>query len=95
MTKFTLVLAASAALLAGPAIAAPGQIGSAPLADLITPAQFSIEIGPNHSRYDSRRHDRWESRGHRRWESRGERRCRTVTEHRSSTSRSRTFERCD
>jgi hypothetical protein len=93
MTKLTIAFAAAATLLAGPALA--GLVsGNAPLTvNPITEAQVSIELGPNHSRWESR--ERWEGRGHSRWESRGERRrCKTITVHRESTSRSKTITKC-
>ena len=88
MTKLTIAFAAAATLLAGPALAGPVS-GNAPLTvNPITEAQVSIELGPNHSRWESReRHSRWESRGERR-------RCKTITVHRESTSRSKTITKC-
>ena len=89
MRKLAIAFAATAALLAGPALAGPVS-GKAPVTvNPITEAQISIELGPQHERWRSRRDE------HRRWESREARpRCRTVTEHVVETSRTKTFTRC-
>jgi hypothetical protein len=92
MTKLTIAFAAAAVLLAGPALAGPAS-GSAPVTiNPLTEAQVRIELGPNHSRWDSRRHRRRESRD--RSERRERPRCKTVTVHRSETSRSKTVREC-
>lgn len=86
MRKLTIAFAAAAALLAGPALAGPVS-GKAPVTvNPFTQAQVTIELGPNHSRWDSRRHSRRESREGRR--------CKTVTVHREGTSRSKTVTEC-
>ncbi len=87
MRKLTIAFAAAAALLAGPALAGPVS-GKAPVTvNPFTQAQVAIELGPNHSRWDSRRHSRRESRGERP-------RCETITVHRENTSRSKTITKC-
>ena len=94
MRNLAFACAAAAALLAGPASAAPVG-GKAPISvDPITETQFSIEVGPTHERWRSRRDE------HRRWESKREGRegrevrCRTISEHVVDTSRTRMRERC-
>ncbi|HEV1999601.1 MAG TPA: hypothetical protein VGQ97_03850 [Xanthobacteraceae bacterium] len=99
MRKLAIAFAAAAALLAGPALAGPVS-GKAPATvNPLTEAQFSIEVGPQHERWRSRRdeHRRWESRGGREGREGREnrdRRCKTVTVHRSETSRSKTIREC-
>lgn len=81
MRKLTIAFAATAALLAGPALAGPVS-GKAPLTvNPLTEAQVTIEFGPNHERWRSRR-------------ARERDRCKTVTVHRSETSRSKTIREC-
>jgi hypothetical protein len=87
MKKLAIAFAAAAALLAGPALAGPVSSQAPVTINPLTEAQVSIQLGPNHSRWDSRRHSRRESRGDRP-------RCRTVTEHRSGSSRTKTVTRC-
>ena len=83
MRKLTIAFAASAALLAGPALAGPVS-GKAPVTfNPITEAQVTIELGPNHERWRSRRA-----------RERDRDRCKTVTIHRSETSRSKTVREC-
>jgi hypothetical protein len=90
MRKLTIAFAATAALLAGPALAGPVS-GKAPVTiNPLTEAQVSIELGPTHERWRSRRREE-----HRRWESRERRpRCETVSVHRESTSRTKTITKC-
>ena len=83
MRKLTIAFAASAALLAGPALAGPVR-GNAPVTvNPLTEAQVTIELGPNHERWRSRRARERERD-----------RCKTVTIHRSETSRSKTVREC-
>ncbi|HXL69584.1 MAG TPA: hypothetical protein VN930_12610 [Xanthobacteraceae bacterium] len=83
MRKLTIAFAATAALLASPALAGPAG-GKAPVTvNPLTEAQISIELGPNHERWRSRRARERERD-----------RCKTVTVHRSETSRSKTIREC-